>query len=252
MTTALKMNISNFEQGTKEWHEARRACVTGTKLEAVMGTALARVQLIADLIAEEGTEQTKSFRATPEMERGTAEEPFAVKEYEKRTGRKVSKVGICTSKKWDWLKYSPDGLIPTKGKFTRGIEIKNPNSDTVIFNKLINEVGMQELGLGSWSAVTKNNPISHFKPSAKESFLGVPADYKWQVVCGFLVVDEMEELDFLLHDARFIDPEQRLYVITVKRSDPLMQLALQEAEIELERFRKDWIKWKQIVLPVSF
>lgn len=252
MTTATKMQILNCEQGTTEWHEARRACITGTKLQEVMGTSLARVQLVAELIAEEGTEQTKNFRATPEMERGTNEEPFAVKAYEQKTGRKVQQVGICTSKKWDWLKYSPDGLIPTKGKFTRGIEIKNPNSDTVIFNKLVNEVGMQELGLGNWSAVTKNKPESVFKPSSYASFLGVPPQYKWQVVCSFLVVDEMEELDFICHDARFIDPEQRLYIVTVKRSDPLMQQALQEAETELERFRSDWLRWKEIVLPVSF
>lgn len=247
-----KMQISNFEQGTREWHEARRACITGTKLEAVMGSQLARVKLAADLIAEEGTEQSKNFRPTPEMERGTNEEPFAVKAYEAKTGRKVQHVGICTSQNRPWLKYSPDGLIPTKGKFTRGIEIKNPNSDTRTFYKMLNEIGMEELGLGRYSAVNKNNPESRFVPSSDQPFLGIPADYKWQVVCGFLVVNEMEELDFICYDARFIDPEQRLYVVTVKRSDPLMQQALQEAEIALEQFRKDWLRWKQIVLPVSF
>jgi len=255
MTTATqlpKMHIDYCEQGSPEWHIARRVCLTGSKASRLMGTNLSKAKLIAEFIAEEGTEQTKINRSTPEMERGTQEEPFALKEYEKRTGRKVTRVGICTSAKHPWVKYSPDGLIATKGKFTRGIEIKNPNSDTLIFDKMINEIGMEELGLGSWSKPTKNNPESTFKPSADESFLGIPSEYKWQVVDGFFVIEEMEELDFLLYDARFIEEDKRLYIVTVKRSDPLMQQALAEFEAELIEFRKNWLKWKEIVLPVSF
>lgn len=246
------MKIIDCKQHTQEWHALRRCSVTGTKLQDVMGTPLAYVQLASELIAEEGTEQTKPVRVSPEMERGTNEEPFAIKEYEARTKRKVTQVGICVSSKYPWLKYSPDGLIKTKGKFLCGIEIKNPDSSTLVFNKLLNEVGMQELGLGSWSKPTKKNPEPVFNPSAKEPFLGIPADYKWQVVCAFLVVDEMEELDFINYDARYIDPDARMYIVTVKRSDPLMQEALKEAEEKLVQFRKDWMSWKEKALPVNF
>ena len=86
------MQILNIEQGTQEWHDARRCKVTGTKLDSVMGTALDRVQLACELIAEEATEQSKIMKATAEMERGTSEEVFALKAFAKRTGKKLKTV----------------------------------------------------------------------------------------------------------------------------------------------------------------
>lgn len=46
------MRVLNFEQGSAEWLEARKGVVTGTRLGDVMGTALARENLICDLIYE--------------------------------------------------------------------------------------------------------------------------------------------------------------------------------------------------------
>lgn len=227
--------IKDIEQGTQEWHELRRAKVTGTKLDDVMGTPLARLQLIAELIAEEGTEQSKILRPTPEMERGTAEEIFAIKKYEKKSLKKVEKICMCISDEFDWFGYSPDGLIKDKkGKYPEGIEVKNPDSKTVIFNKMVNMI--PEL------------PIS----KGKQSFLGIPPDYKWQVVASFLVNEDQQTLHFIIHDARFIDDEAKIYIIDVDRNDPLLQEAMQQATVELARFRKDWLAYKEIVLPSNF
>ena len=74
------MKIINCNQGTQEWIEARRCMITGTKLDSVMGTKLDQLMLACELIGEEATEQTKAFKATIEMERGTAEEVFARKQ----------------------------------------------------------------------------------------------------------------------------------------------------------------------------
>src|ERR1700749_2436302 len=99
------MKTVNVEQGTMEWQALRRCKVTGTKLEDVMGTPSARVQLIAELIAEEATEQTKTVRVTEEMERGTNEEEFAIKLFEEQTGKEYVRGGIWLSDEFDFLAH---------------------------------------------------------------------------------------------------------------------------------------------------
>lgn len=233
------MEILKVEQGSPEWLDARRCKITGTKLDDIMGSALARVQLISELIAEEATEQAKVFRITPEMERGTLEEPFAVKAFEELTGKKIDKsVGFCISKEFPWLAFSPDGFILDKksGKYTEGIEIKNPDTKTAMFYRLTNMVPIEELG------ITKS----------KVPFLGVPADYKWQVVCAFLVNPDLEKMSFLVYDARIIDDSQKLYVVEVLKSNPELQNAIVEAKTALIKFRQDWLKWRDIILPTNF
>ena len=245
--------LKDLEQGSEAWYKERLCSVTGSRAEGVFGTDLARVQLIAELIAEEGTEAAKITRATPEMERGTYEEAFALKLFEEKTGKTIEKVGICINDNLPWLKCSPDALIPDeKGEYTEAVEVKSPDSKTATFYKMTNKIGMERLGLGSYSAISKNNPVSVFKPSAKNPFLGVPADYKWQAVNYFLVNDKLQKLYFVIYDARFIEEEQKIEIIEVNRSDIEMQEAIREAEFELERFRRDWLEWRDIILPNNF
>lgn len=231
------MRTITVEQGTKDWHETRRCRVTGTKLEDVMGTSLARVQLIAELIAEEATEQSKVSAITSEMERGKAEEIFAIKEFEKRTGKVVDNVGICVSDELDWVALSPDGLIKNaEGKYTEAVEVKSPDTKAAIFYRLANMIPIEELGLGK----------------SKIPWLGIPADYKWQVVQYFLVNDDLQKLYFLVYDARFIDEKEKLYIVEVERKNELVEEAVKEAKKALEKFRADWLAWREIVLPDQF
>lgn len=219
------MKVISAPQGSLEWHKLRLAKITGTKLEDVMGTPKARRKLISCLVAEEGTEQPKIVRASAEMERGTAEEVFARKAFEKKYNKKVKQVGICVSDKYPWLAYSPDGLIANKkGKFIEGVEIKNPDSATMISYRL----------------------------GECKSDIGVPEDYKWQVVDAFLVNEDMERLHFVVYDARFIDDEHKMYVIVVERADPALQQALEDATERLEVFRAEWLDCRDKVLPSNF
>ena len=226
--------ITGVEQGSYEWHRMRRAVVTGTKLGAVMGTPWDRLGLIAELISEEGTEQTKTYRVTPEMERGSAEESFAVKAYEERTGHKVEKVTMCFHPEFDWFGVSPDGLIKEKGKYRGGIEVKSPDSKTLIMYKMINLIS--DLNLSA----------------SRQSFLGVPADYKWQVVGQFLANKDLEWLDFIVWDPRFISEDQKLYIVRVERNHPELEKALEEATAALTAFREEWVRYRDIVLPTNF
>jgi hypothetical protein len=228
--------IKELEQGSPEWHDARRCKVTGTKLKSVMGTPYARFELACELIAEEGTEQSDILRPTTEMERGTAEEEFAIKLFEKQTGKTVEQVGMCISSEYEWLTLSPDGLIKKDGKYSEAIEVKSPKSKTVIRYKLSNLVDHKELGL----------------TPAKKPFLGVPADYKWQCVDYFLVNPDLRTLYFVWYDERFIDGELKLNIVELKWENEILQDAIHEARTALEDFRKKWVKWRSLALPDNF
>lgn len=217
--------ITDIEQGTLEWQALRRGMVTGTKLCDVLGTPLARKKLISCLIAEEGTEQTKVIRASAEMERGVAEEIFAVKAFEHKFGKRVSRVTLCISEEFPWLACSPDGLIKDKkGRYPEQLEVKNPDSATMISYRL--GEGMCDLG--------------------------VPKDYKWQVVDAFLVNEDLQRLHFVVYDARFIEEEHKMLVVVVERHSAVLQEAMQEAREALSSFRVEWMRCKELVLPSNF
>lgn len=229
------MLIIKCNQGTPEWHNARRCRVTGTKLEMVMGTPLARVQLISELIAEEMTEQSEVFRPTAKMERGSEKEPVAVEAFEKQCGKKINRdVGFMVSDEFDWLGFSPDGVIGDD--YSEMVECKNPDTKTMMFYKIANMIPKETTGL----------------PAGKQTWLGVPIDYKYQVICGFLVNEKCKRIHFLVHDDRILDEKQRLYVVVVDRDNELMQKAINETKEELIKFRADWLNWKAIIAPDNF
>lgn len=237
------MKILTIEQGTKEWHDSRMRRVTGTKLKAVMGTSEARRGLIAELIAEEATEQAKASITTHEMERGHAEEIFAVRAYEEMTKKKVERVGMCVHDEHEWIALSPDGLIrDASGKYTEAVEVKCPDSKKAILYRIENTIPMEETGLLS----AKGTPLSG------APFLGIPSEYKWQIVHYFLVNPDLKTLHFLVYDARFINESAKLYVVDVDHKNEILQEAVKEAKEELLRFREDWMRWKNIILPIEF
>lgn len=231
------MKILDLVQGSMEWHAQRRCRITGTKLDDVMGTLYVRAVLAAELIAEEATEQSKIMRPTEEMERGSAEEEFAIKLFEKQTGKKVVRGGMWLSDEYSFLAHSPDGsLVDTDGKIREAIEVKNPDSKKAIYYKMANMIDPKEIGL----------------TPAKIPFLGIPPEYKWQVVNGFIVNRELEIMHFIVHDARFIEDNAKLYVVTLNRENEILQEAIKEAEDGVVAFRANWLKWKEIVLPTAF
>lgn len=246
------MQIHDVEQGSALWKQLRLAMVTGTRLERVMGTREAQRALIAELIAEEGTEQGKDIKATSEMERGTAEELFAVKAYEQKTGKKLDRVGMVVSDKYPWLAVSPDGLHKVDNVYVTGGEFKCPDSKKAILYKIENMVSMEETGLAKWSKPTKNNPEPELNILASAPFCGIPSEYKYQVLDYFLCIETLEDVDFCVYDARFIDEDAKLYIVNIRRDNPEVQEELARIEEELLRFRATWLAWKEIVLPTAF
>lgn len=246
------MKILDINQGTPEWIEARRAMITGTKMDSVMGSALDRLMLACELIAEEATEQSKAFKVTPEMERGTDEEVFARKHFEKITGNIVKEIGFCISDEFAYLGVSGDGWIKHKGVLDEALEIKSPDTKNAVFYKLADKLSPQFLGLGNFSTPTVKNPEPVFKFSSKAPFLGIPAIYKWQMVTYFLVNEKLNKFNFCIYDARFIDEKSKMHIITINRDNELLQEALKEARTELISFREFWLKCRESIIMDNF
>lgn len=236
--------IRDIEQGSAEWHALRGAMVTGSKLKRVMGTREAQIGLIAELIAEEKTEQQKVIRPTLEMQRGNDEEVFAVKEFERKTGNKTEIVTMCISDEFPWLAVSPDRLIVpnAEGKYDRAFEAKSPDSKQAVLYRIENMIPLDRLGLLSAKG----------EPKATAPFCGIPAEYKWQCIDYFLVMEDLETLIFGIYDPRFVDGEERIYFVEINRSNELVQDAIKEARETLVQFRKDWIEIRDIVFPSKF
>jgi putative phage-type endonuclease len=208
------MRIIEVEQGSPEWLEARLGKVTGTRLAAALGTPRAQETLINELIAEQVTELINETPVNAAMQRGTDEEPFAVKAYEKKYGVKTKEVGFCVSDRFEWLALSPDRLIEKSKKFTKGVEVKSPTTKTTIEYIRANKI---------------------------------PTTYWPQVKNYFHVVEDMQELDFLIYDPRIMYEHMQLTVFTVKRKDIEDELAADTKK--LEEFGK---RWETALIELTF
>ncbi len=153
----------DYEQGSDEWHEARRGMITGTKLEQAFKGSDA---LLNELIAERMTSFREPEVSVKEMDKGNALEPFARKAYEEKTGLEVIEYGIILNPKRDDVGLSPDGVV--KGN-KKAIEIKSPNSKTHI------------------EYMRSNLP---------------PKKYFFQFLAYFLNIPTLKELDFVSYDEK--------------------------------------------------
>ncbi len=199
------MIIYNVEQGSEEWLRLRLGKITGTRLASVMGGKKAQETLIYELIAEQLTGQGEQLFVNSAMQWGKDHEELAVAEYEKITGAKTTKVGFCVSDEFPFLALSPDRLIKVGRKFKEGVEVKAPSTKTFI--KYMAEGG-------------------------------IPDEYKWQVVCYFLVVKEMLRLDFIVYDPRIINDKLKLHIVPVTRH--MVANDIKEAEARLTDFHQQW------------
>lgn len=199
------MKIIDLIQGSPEWEKARLGKISGTRIGDAMGTPAKQETLINELIAEKLTDEKKENYVNLTMAKGIEAEEFAIKEYEEKTGEITEQIGLCVSDEFDWLVNSPDRLIKIKGKYVKAVEVKCPNTDTLI------------------GYIRKGE---------------VPKDYLPQIMSYFLVNDDLKELDFVCYDPRIQTEQYRLWIKNVKRKD----LPLDEAKKDLLKF---WEKYQQ-------
>lgn len=124
----------NLEQGSQEWLDARRGCITGSRFKDARDRlkngqpSKACLDYARDLARERLGGQAPAKFQNAAMRTGNEQEPVARAMYEARTGAMVEEVGFFqTDDKLFGL--SPDGLIDEDGV----LEIKTMVSSDTLF-----------------------------------------------------------------------------------------------------------------------
>lgn len=202
----------NIEQGSEEWLKARAWVITWTKLKNICWSSKTQETAMYELIAEEFAPLEENF-SSQAMQRWKELESIAKAKYIDKTWEKVEEIWFIKKNDYVWL--SPDGVIFDENeKIKKAIEIKCPWAKN--FTKCILE-----------------NKI--------------PEEYKYQVIMYFLVISDLEELDFILYNPDFYIKEKRLFVINIKRQD--LEKDIYKAESQIEIFRKKWLEKIKTLLP---
>ena len=204
--------FKNIEQGSEEWLKARAWVITWTKLKNICWSSKTQETAMYELIAEEFAPLEENF-SSQAMQRWKELESIAKAKYIDKTWEKVEEIWFIKKNDYVWL--SPDGVIFDENeKIKKAIEIKCPWAKN--FTKCILE-----------------NKI--------------PEEYKYQVIMYFLVISDLEELDFILYNPDFYIKEKRLFVINIKRQD--LEKDIYKAESQIEIFRKSWLEKIKTLLP---
>ena len=204
--------FKNIEQGTEEWLKARAWVITWTKLKNICWSSKTQETAMYELIAEEFAPLEENF-SSQAMQRWKELESIAKAKYIDKTWEKVEEIWFIKKNDYVWL--SPDWVIFSEDwKIRKAIEIKCPLAKS--FTKCILEKK-------------------------------IPEEYKYQVIMYFLVISDLEELDFILYNPDFYIKEKRLFVINIKRSE--LEKEIYKAESKIEIFRKKWLEKIKTLLP---
>jgi len=203
------MKILDLPQRSQQWFEARLGVITGSRAK----NAFAKNNLIFmdELIAERLTGVIPEGFTSEAMRHGILYEPEAIRVYEELTGNKVDEVGFCVHDEHPFIAVSPDGLIKIDGKYQGAVEVKCPSSKKHIEYARIDRI---------------------------------PAEYKRQVIHYFVVVEELQWLDFVSYDPRLA--QHKMHIHKVTRDD--LQKEIDEALAVYINLYSKLLKYEQAIL----
>lgn len=135
--------VSMAPQGTVEWLEARKGCITGSmakvardKLKSGEPTKAAITYARDTARARAGAGDGEPVYVNAAMRFGTEQEPHARRAYELRTGYMVDAAGfVCTPDRK--FGVSVDGLVFDEPGQRGGVEIKTIVSSNVLFDAVL-------------------------------------------------------------------------------------------------------------------
>ena len=168
-----KLKTYNFEQRTPEWEAMRLGRTGGSEAIGLSTDARSKTLLITKL-AEILTGSIPEQFTSEAMQDGIDNEPIAIAEYEAREFCAVNHVGYITNDDYQYLGLSPDGLVYCK--------LFGDDSTAII--------GAVE--------VKCPQPKSHIKCILEDK---VPAEYRNQVAQYFVILPDLEWVDFVTYNA---------------------------------------------------
>lgn len=195
-----------LEQGTQEWLKVRKWVITGTKLKWVLWWPKAQLTEQYTLLAEMYVEEEK-LNSYEVIERWHELEPIAKAKYESITWNKVEEVWFIVKDNEDWHGLSPDWIVldEDSGLYTWSVEIKCP----------------------MWK-----NYVKYLLEDK------IPDEYKDQVTNYFMVMEDLEWLDFIIYNPDVSSEIKDIHIIRVTRNDLIEDI--NKAEEKLKTFRKKW------------
>ncbi len=144
---------TEVQQRTPEWFELRVGKITGSRIGSVIGVNpyKSRAELLKEM-AEEINGISSDFKGNEATRHGELHEPVALSAYQNETGHSVVEQGIIIHADYDFLAYSPDGLVTTMDGGERLLEIKCPYSNRIprqipAYYKAQVQLGMEVMGL---------------------------------------------------------------------------------------------------------
>ncbi len=175
------MKIIEHEQNSEKWLDQRIGKITGSKVGDLISKkdgSLKKAGLYAFIAEQIATQEDDGENP---MDRGHRLEQEAIEEYEKYTGKKTEKVGICVREDNEKIAISPDRLSDNR---KLGVEVKCLSSAKHI------------------QTIVENR---------------IPSEYEEQMLQYFVVGDGIECVDFVFYDPRVsVKP---LNIITHYRED---------------------------------
>ncbi len=199
-------------QGEQEWLDLRKAHVSGTGLQKATSWPVTQKEKMYELLAEEYIEE-EYLNAFEIIQKGNEMEPIIKAKYEEITWEKVIEVGFVEQDSQVWL--SPDWLILKDWKYKKAIEIKAPR----------------------WK-----NYIKYLLEDK------IPKVYFHQVVHYFLVIEDLEELDFIIGNFDCSKEIPQIYIITVTREE--LQKDIDKATKKLKEFKTKWDTLKDKLIKI--
>lgn len=222
----------DIQQWTPEWLKMRAGVFTWTCLKKIMTGKFLKdwktpdatmkksmLWLMYELIGwefsyDENAPEVKNYALTMWNEL----EPIAREKYQEITWYRVQEVWFI--KKNDWLGLSPDWLIEENKEYTKAVEFKCPlGNDSAKFFKYMFE----------WINALKNDTDK----------------YIWQIVHYFIVIDDLEELDFVVFNPN-ISKDKQMHIINIKREDILEEI--EEGKKRIEAFREIWVEHIKLLI----
>lgn len=138
----MTLHVYDFEQGSDEWHDARRGMVTASAVGHLLTSSgtVARNDtsrtLTALLTAERITGYTEPTYISADMERGNFDEPIARDHYSEHIAP-VTQVGFIVRDEFGFrIGYSPDGLVGDDGLIEVKSRRQKKHLETILTNKI--------------------------------------------------------------------------------------------------------------------
>lgn len=160
------LNIVDVAQGSEEWLESRKGKVTGSRVGALLGLSPYQSpdELLEEMLNELHGE--KPHKPTPAMKWGSLHEKDGVAHYKRQRyrerqcpHRELKHVGQVIHPTYDWIRYSPDGLVVEGVRDGKGvmaieetevvglIEVKAPYSQNIPAEPPPHYIAQVQLGM---------------------------------------------------------------------------------------------------------